>query len=89
MRIHRNAQERGPGRSGRAGGLVMKGKAPEGPSIITQRTRLDDTEAPEGYTKCPECGRIIKDRADGTLRAHRSQGVIPCIAAQPRLGNTR
>ena len=63
--------------------LVGGGETDTVPTIRQQRL-ADDTPVPEGYTKCPECGRVIKDRADGTSRAHRSQGTIPCIAAQPR-----
>ena len=59
---------------------------PEGPSVIQQRKTADAEFDPETHARCPECGRVVGIRkGDGEMRAHRSQGTIPCIGARVRI----
>lgn len=53
------------------------------PTARQERLALN-LSVPEGYSRCPECGKQVRNRKDGTMQAHRSQSTIPCIGAEPR-----
>lgn len=87
----------GAGRSAR-GGNSARLYASGLPALIPALTDAGVLDligiVPEGYAKCPECGRIVTARADGTPQNHTIQagkrsvmtGGIPCKSNRAMTG---
>lgn len=73
----RKRRDTKPG-AGSAIGLVSTPSARQQRLMVTRGATI-----PEGKGQCPLCGKILKLRADGSLRGHRSTSTIPCLGAQP------
>lgn len=45
-----------------------------------RREALKDVTPPDGHVVCTVCWRLVRLRADGSMRAHQADPGIPCLA---------